>query len=311
MARAGEAATPAQKPSWGRAARPARARDLVALLPPLLPLLLLAATLCCGVSAESPGPATRILLYGDSHTEGVTLPGGCVYPYAYELARLTGCPVSYSGHPGANSVALADEPLKALLAHMSNQSASPYTLAVVLVGTNDLRDLCTDGKEGSDDPCTSKKEGEEGGGVTVERLAERISAIHASIMVVGRSYSSAFATYALAVPPPHQESFDPPFRRENRERVNSLLANWASGSAVHHFIDSDGLLPRFLSKTMERHRYVDLHFTPHGYNELANVIGDALIQRNVTMCPLFEHGTATVPLRVTRLASEKARPLCA
>jgi GDSL-like Lipase/Acylhydrolase family len=317
-----------QQPRCASSSSPARPPPYTSpLLARSLVLLVLAAVLCCTSSVRvpltcesshsgsrrqlasfPPPPAhqTRLLLFGDSLTEGVTLPGTCAHPYALELARLSGCAVSYAGYPGESSVGLGQHPLTALLKHMANQSDVPYTAAVVLVGTNDLRFLCTGPQANAVDPCAVP----DGPGVSPQQLAEHIQGIHARILAVGANFSAGFKTFALAIPAPGQEVRDPPFRREHRVQVNSLLSSWAQGSPGHVFVDISALLPRFVSKPMDAHRFYDVHFTAHGYNELANVVGDALMQANVSFCPLYERGVV-LPLRVTRLPTRNApMPLC-
>jgi hypothetical protein len=81
-------------------------------------LFLLAALLRSAVAAGAERHPTRLLLFGDSLTEGVTLPGTCANPYAYELARLSGCAVTYSGHRGETAEGLSEKPLTVLLHHL-------------------------------------------------------------------------------------------------------------------------------------------------------------------------------------------------
>lgn len=238
-------------------------------------VLLFFLSVACTVRCE-----TSFLLYGGSLTEGNSF--NCNHPYAYELSRLSGCAVTYSGHSGAGAAFLLDN-LPALLEHMKPRN---YTAAVVLVGTNDLHQALE-------------------GTLTMHQLAQRIEEIHTKI-----HNATGVQTFVLGIPAPWQDAFEPRQRIE-RQALNEWLADFcAKNVGKHTFVDTLKLLPRTgQPQAVETHRFVEVHFTPHGYNELAGVVGDALMAADVPMCPLFGPTGTSVPLRVTSL-NPLLQPLC-
>lgn len=207
---------------------------------------------------------TRLLLFGDSLTAGVVI--SCCHPYAYELARLTSCEVFYAGYHGATAQALRDELDRTHSVVMDSVAeaageGAPFTAVMVLVGTNDIRHL-NDGR------------------YSPEELARRIRGLHERL-----TNGSSMLSFALGVPPLMQDESNE-VQLANRRGLNALLRRFAEGSGGRHFyVDVEAALPRLdQSEAVREHRYADVHFTPHGYNELANVVGDALMAAGVPMC---------------------------
>jgi hypothetical protein len=220
---------------------------------------------------------TNILLFGDSLTAGLS--GKCEHSYAIELARLSGCPVSYAGFPAATSGALL-ELFPRIRDHIESQKAngSPFTIAAVLAGTNDMH-LVVEGV------------------LSPAELAFQIETIHRRLANV-----TGIQTFALAIPTPGQDSYQTT-QRILRHEVNDRLSVLCERSQGRHvFVNSDALLPRlFQGKAVEDHRFAEVHYTPHGYNELAGVVGDALLAAGVPFCPLWGAADMPAPLRVKNL----------
>jgi hypothetical protein len=97
-----------------------------------------------------------------------------------------------------------------------------------------------------------------------------------------------------------------------RNALNAVLREFADASHGRHlFVDLESALRRANASAAEvAHRFADdVHLTPHGYNELASVVGDALLAGGAAACPLFDAAGMARRLRVTSLRDSE-RPLC-
>jgi lysophospholipase L1-like esterase len=182
------------------------------------------------------------------------------------------------------------QPLSAV--DVARQDGFPFTAAVVLVGTNDALQP------------HKRSNNKENGETSIALTAVHIERIHKRLHRDGRIP----LTLVLSVPPMHAI---PPIQAL-RNALNARLREFADASHGRHlFVDLESALRRSNASAAEvAHRFADdVHLTPHGYNELASVVGDALLAGGAAACPLFDAAGMAQRLRVTSLRDSE-RPLC-
>jgi hypothetical protein len=123
------------------------------------------------------------------------------------------------------------------------------------------------------------------------------------------SAHSLSLTIALGIPTPPQDIGND-WNRLPRLAVNKGLRLFAERSGGKHvYVDLDERMPRFnQSDAVVSHRFAEHHFTPHGYAELADVVGDALLAANVPLCARKDYND---PPRVSKLFKNSPLiPIC-
>eukprot|EP00112_Aurelia_sp_Birch-Aquarium-sp1_P020721 Seg540.10 transcript_id=Seg540.10/GoldUCD/mRNA.D3Y31 product="hypothetical protein" protein_id=Seg540.10/GoldUCD/D3Y31 len=196
----------------------------------------------------------RILCFGDSLTEGWHNNGFKFHPYTIRLAEL------FKAN-GKDNVELINRGLSGETVHPEMvtrlpailKRESPFNLAIILGGTNDLAFLST-----------AKKVG----------LFENIKTLHEM------AHEKGVKTCALTIP---NASFDmlPTFAEyvNYREDVNKRIREFVSQkSEMVCLVDLSSKLPMFGVSDEDLSKYWDddLHFTPQGYDRMAELIFEVI-----------------------------------
>ena len=196
----------------------------------------------------------RILCFGDSLTEGWHKNGFRFHPYTMRLAelfRVNGKDNVELVNRGLSGETVHPEMTTRLPAILSKES--PFNFAIILGGTNDLASLSA-----------AKKAG----------LFENIKTLHEM------AHENGVKTCALTIP---NASFDvlPSFAEyvNYKEEVNEKIKEFAAkNSDMICLCDLSSKLPMFGVSDEHLSKYWDddLHFTPQGYDRMAELIFKAI-----------------------------------
>uniref|UniRef100_A0A6T0WS70 SGNH hydrolase-type esterase domain-containing protein n=1 Tax=Alexandrium monilatum TaxID=311494 RepID=A0A6T0WS70_9DINO len=205
---------------------------------------------CSELNKGGPPRQQSVLLFGDSLTLGTVCNAAC-HPYGKRLAELMG------GAPGMVSVSgrageLAMDMGKRLQSELAQRKASPPSHVVILAGTNDVRS-----------------------GVPPEALLQQLRALHGMIRAAGAK--------CVAVTVPQCGKWDmttvplAPQRKFVNEGLRAAAVAGTQGRGPPlRLADFDALLARM--PTAERTALFSdsCHFTPSGYDLLADLVHAAV-----------------------------------
>eukprot|EP00929_Paragymnodinium_shiwhaense_P044058 TRINITY_DN22606_c0_g1_i1.p1 TRINITY_DN22606_c0_g1~~TRINITY_DN22606_c0_g1_i1.p1 ORF type:complete len:411 (+),score=49.37 TRINITY_DN22606_c0_g1_i1:93-1325(+) len=197
------------------------------------------------VAAEQPVQAS-FLAFGDSLTSGV-IASGVAHPYSRRLSQLLGpeCNVVNAGWAGQQAVHM-----RYRLQQELQRGLSPFSFTIVLAGSNDLRV-----------------------GTSEEEIARAILALHQTAVEMG--------TRCVAVTVPRYGPRDSAFKPQGdrrahiNKRIKEAVAQAESGKMI--VADFDAALEAQQPASVRDALFCDsCHFTPAGYNLLADVIYKAI-----------------------------------
>jgi len=230
-------------------------------------LLCLLASLPCSTCADEP----RILAYGDSLSAGFYARGRKFAPYAPPLSELLGgCTVDWIGLSGWTTGQMLNTLPGAAASGLRRRSnwqtldealnAAHYTHVAILGGTNDLG-MALGGAKADENSSEAARS-------LAQPILDNLRKLHEAAHAAGAK------SIAITVPEVAYEQ-EAPMAREVRAEINRGLARMVQRKAGQMALaDAAVLLPRFnVSVDVVDKRWDDgLHFTPHGYEELAGVV---------------------------------------